>query len=103
MGRLWEVAPPATWGILTVAATLLLAGFVLLSHSLVRRKAHGDRYTGIAYPGRLEWTFRVGAGCLLLGLALWAVELAAPVWVVAALGGLAAVAFGLEAVAFTRR
>lgn len=103
MQKLWDVAPPMTWGILTLASIFLLSGFVLLSHTLVRSKAYGDGFGGLLHPGRFEWTLRVGAGSLLAGFGLWAWELEAPVWVVAGLGVLAGVAFGLEAVAAARR
>lgn len=103
MQMFWEVAPPSTWAILSVSATFLLAGFVLLSHTLVRSKAHGDVYAGIVHPGRLEWTVRVGAGCLFVGFGLWAWELAAPVWVLIVLALGAVAAFGLEALALLRR
>jgi hypothetical protein len=103
MGGLWEVAPPMTWAILTVAASLFLAGFILLSHSLVRTKAHGDRLDGVTQPGRLGWTLRVGSACLLAGSALWAVELRAPLPVVVGLAVLSAGGLGLEAVALARR
>lgn len=103
MSGLWEVAPPTTWAILTLAASLVLVGFVLLSHSIVRAKAHGDRWGGLIRPGRLEWTLRVGGACLLAGSALWAIELAAPFPVVIGLAVLSAGGFGLEAVALRRR
>ena len=103
MQMLWDVAPPTTWAILSMAAILLLAGFVLLSHTLVRGKAHGDAFHGLTRPGRLEWTLRVGAGCLLAGFALWAWELSAPVWVLAVLGAGALASFALEAAAAARR
>ena len=103
MQELWRVATPATWLVLGLSATFLLAGFVLLSHSLVRRKAYGDTFGGPVQPGRLEWTLRTGAGCLLLGFALWALELASPVWVTGALAALGLAAFALEGVALTRR
>jgi hypothetical protein len=99
MGKIFDVAPPLTWLVLLAAATFLLAGFVLLSHSLVRRQAHGDELSGPLHPGRLEWTFRGGTGCLLTGGALWAWELAAPGWALGVLIAGAAVAFGLEATA----
>lgn len=97
--KLWDVAPPGTWAILSLAAILLLGGFVLLSHTLVRHKAYGDAFTGLTHPGRLAWTLRLGAACVLAGAALWAVALAAPWWVTAGLGALAALGVGLEAVA----
>ena len=99
MQKLWDVAPPLTWGTLTVASVLLLGGFVLLSHTLLRRKAHGDVFSGLLHEGRLEWTLRLAVGCLLAGSGLWAWELEAPTGVVAALcvGSLAA--FGVELVA----
>lgn len=103
MQKLWQVAPPSTWLVLGLAATFLLAGFVLLSHSLVRHKAHGDTYTGLVHPGRLEWTVRTGAACLLAGFALWALQLGAPVWVTGGLAALGAAGFALEGVALTRR
>ena len=102
MQKLWNVAPPITWAILGLAATLLLVAFVLLSHTLVRGKAHGDTYGGITSPGRLEWTLRIGVACLLAGLALWAVELDAPVAVIAGCAAGAAVAASLELVARVR-
>lgn len=101
--KLSEVASPATWAILSVASVFLLAGFVLLSHSLVRSKAHGDEYTGVAQPGRLEWTLRVGTGCVLAGLALWGWEWGWPGPVMIALLALTGGAFGLEAVARARQ
>lgn len=99
MQRFWDVAPLETWLILSAASVLLMAGFVLLSHTRVRSKAHGDSYGGLTHPGRLEWTLRVGAACLLAGLAVWAADLAAPPWLTAALALLAVVALGLQAVA----
>jgi hypothetical protein len=100
--KLWDVAPPATWGILSLASVFLLTGFVLLSHSLVRSKAHGDDFSGLLRSGRLETTIRTGLGCLLAGSALWAYELAAPMWVLVTLGGLAALAFTVEGAALVR-
>lgn len=102
MQKFWDVAPPATWGILTLAAVFLLAGFVLLSHTLVRSKACGDAYGGVTARGRLESTVRGGAGCLLAGGALWAIELGASVLLTAALGAGALAAFALELFARTR-
>lgn len=102
MQRFWDVAPPMTWAILTASSILLLAGFVLLSHTLVRSKAHGDSYHGVTHSGRLEWTLRLGTGALLAGLALWAFELSAPLWLTAGLGILAAAAFGLQVAAASR-
>ncbi|MFW5952485.1 MAG: hypothetical protein ACOCVZ_10260 [Gemmatimonadota bacterium] len=102
MQAIWDVAPPLTWAILSVAALFLLAGFILLSHSIVRSKAYGDDWSGTVHPGRLEWTIRTGTGCLAVGAGLWAYELAAPVWVLAATGAVAAVAFGIEAAARVR-
>ena len=102
MQKLWNVAPPGTWAILGLAAILLLAAFVLLSHTLLRRKAHGDSYDGITAHGRLEWTLRVGFACLLGGVALWAVELNAPLSVVLALAAGAVVAAALEVTARVR-
>lgn len=99
---LWDVAPPSTWAILGLSATLLLSGFILLSHALVRAKAYGDRYGGAVAPGRLEWTLRIGAACVLGGAALWAVELAAPMWVLVVLAVLTGLAVGLELVARRR-
>lgn len=96
MDMLWDVAPPLTWAILSISSLLFLLGFVLLSHTLVRHNAYGDEYGGLLHPGRLEWTARVGTGCLLVGLALWGVELGWGVWPLAGLGLLAVVAFGLE-------
>ena len=100
---LWDVAPPWTWAILTLASTFLLAGFVLLSHTLVRSKAYGDDFSGLTHPGRLEWTVRLGVATLALGFGLWAFELSAPLWVLVSLGVVAAAALGLEAVALTKR
>lgn len=102
MQRFWEVAPPETWLILGASSILLLAGFVLLSHTLVRENAHGDRYEGLTHRGRLEWTLRVGGGCLLTGLVLWGIELEAPPSLLVGLGALALLAFSLEAVARLR-
>ncbi len=102
MQRFWDVASPMTWAILTASSILLLAAFVLLSHTLVRIKAHGDSYGGLTHPGRLEWTLRLGTGALLAGLALWALELSAPVWLTAGLTILALVAFGLQILATMR-
>lgn len=103
MQRFWEVAPPETWLILSASSVLLMAGFVLLSHTLVRSKAYGDHFSGLTHPGRLEWTLRVGAACTLAGLALWAVDLSAPAWVTVGLVGLAGVAVALQAIALVRR
>lgn len=97
MQRFWEVAPPATWLLLTVSSVLLMAGFVLLSHARVRNKAFGDRYGGLTHPGPLEWPLRVGTACLLAGLALWAVELSAPLWLTAGLVAVAGAALALQA------
>ena len=102
MQKLWEIAPPLTWGLLALSSVCLLAAFILLSHTLVRRKAYGDRWGGWLAPGRLERTVRVGLALLLAGGLLWAVELNAWSWLLA---GLAAgtVAFGvLQAVAMGR-
>lgn len=102
MERLWEVAPPLTWAILTVSSLFYLTGFVLLSHSLVRHKGFGDRYGGLLSPGRLEWAARTGTACLLIGTALWGVELGWPPWALVGLGVLAAVALGLQLAARRR-
>jgi hypothetical protein len=99
MDMLWDVAPPLTWAILTITSLFFLLGFVLLSHTLVRHQAYGDRYNGLLSPGRLEWSARVGTGCLLAGLALWGVELGWGVWPLAGLVLLAGLAFGLEVAA----
>lgn len=102
MQRFWEVAPPETWLILSASSIFLLAGFVLLSHTLVRHKAHGDRYRGLTHRARLESTLRTGVGSLLAGLMLWGVELDVPGAVLAAMGAAALLAFSLEAVARLR-
>ena len=96
---LWDVAPPATWAVLALASVFLLIGFVLLSHTLLRKQAYGDTFGGVTRAGRLEWTVRVGAACLALGGGLWAYQLSAPTVVLVALGTMAVVALGLEAVA----
>ena len=75
MQRLWEIAPPMTWALLATASVCLLGAFVLLSHSLVRRKAYGDSWSGWRSSGRLEWTVRGGVGLLVAGLALWVLTL----------------------------
>jgi hypothetical protein len=103
LDRLWDVAPPGTWLVLSVAATLLLAAFILLSHTLVRSKAYGDAFDGLAAPGRLEWTLRVGAACLLGGVALWGLELGWPIGLLIALTAGAVAGLGLEVVALTKR
>lgn len=83
MDPLWEVAPPAIWALLGLASVFLMAGFVLLSHTLVRMKAYGDDWNGLLARGLLETTVRVGVASLLAGGALWAagMDAAAPVWV----------------------
>lgn len=102
MGGLFDVAPPLTWAILGTASAFFLAGFVLLSHTLVRHKAYGDAYSGLLHRGRLETTLRTGLGCVLAGGALWGWELSAPAWVLGGLAALAAAAFAVEAVALAR-
>lgn len=99
MQRFWEVAPPETWALLSVAATFLLAGFLLLSHTLVRSKAHGDGLTGVLHPGRLEWTLRVGAACLAFGTMLWGLVWGWPTWTLVALAAAGALLLALEAAA----
>lgn len=93
MDALWAVAPPTTWGLLTLSSAFLMAGFVLLSHTLVRAKAYGDAWHGLRARGRLEATVRLGVASLLAGGALWAPTLDAPPsvgWVLA--GGAVALA-----------
>lgn len=102
MQRFWDVASPMTWAILTASSILLLAAFVLLSHTLVRSKGHGDSYHRVTHPARLESTLRLGTGALMAGLALWAFELSAPMWLTAGLTLLALVAFGLQILATGR-
>ena len=80
MDRFWEIASPATWGLLTLASACLLVAFVLLSHTLVRKKAHGDQWHGWTAPGRMAWTARAGTALLFAGAALWSVTLGAPWW-----------------------
>jgi hypothetical protein len=100
--KLWEVAPPLTWGILTSASAFLLTGFVLLSHALVRHKAYEDRYSGLLRRGRLESTLRTGIGFVLAGGALWAYALSAPGWVLVALVAFTGLAFSAEGAALVR-
>lgn len=99
---LWDVAPPLTWAILSASALLLLLGFVLLSHTMMRHQAYGDRFDGVMAPGRLESTVRWGTASLLAGLGLWGLELGAPGLLLMALALGAAVALGLESVAVLR-
>ena len=102
MQAFWDIATPLTWGLLTISGLLLLTGFILLSHTLVRSKAYGDGYSGLLAPGRLEWTVRGGMASLLAGFGLWAYVLDAPVWTLALLGGAAVVAAGMEVAARLR-
>lgn len=102
MQRLWDVAPPETWLILAAASALLLTGFVLLSHTLVRSKAYGDRFRGVTHRGRLEWTLRLGIAAVAAGAVLWGVEWGWPAWLLVALSAIAAVAASLEGVARVR-
>lgn len=102
MQRFWEVAPPMTWGMLTIASVLLMVGFVLLSHTLVRAKAYGDSYSGLLGRGRFEWTLRLGVASLLGGSAFSAYELGSPPAITGLLAVLAAAAVGLQAVAALR-
>ena len=102
MDRFWEIAAPATWGLLTLASTLLLAGFVLLSHTLVRSKAYGDGWGGWLSRGWLEATVRVGIALLVAGSVPWAITLDAPPWVPWLLAAAAAVPSALQGVAMMR-
>lgn len=102
MDALWDVAPPGTWALLTAASICLLLGFILLSHTLVRRNAHGEEWRGWTARGTLEWTVRAGVALLLAGVLLWAITLDAPGWALAALGGATAVSAGLQGYAMAR-
>jgi hypothetical protein len=102
MQMFWEIAPPETWALLGAASTLLLAGFVLLSHSLVRSKSYGDEITGVLAQGRLEWTLRVGVGCLAFGAALWGVVWGWPTGALVVVAAVGAAAVGLEGAARLR-
>ena len=102
MQRFWDVASPMTWVILSLASVFLLAGFTLLSHTLVRSKAYGDRYRGLLHPGAMEWTVRLGIASLALGGALTAYELSAPVWLTLAAGAMAVALITMQGVAMVR-
>ena len=102
MDALWEVAPPLTWGLLTAASICLLSAFILLSHTLVRRNAYGDRWRGWTVGGRLEGTVRGGIALLLAGALLWGITLDAPGSALAALGAGAAAAAALHGYAMLR-
>lgn len=102
MQRFWDVAPPVTWVMLGTASVLLMVGFVLLSHTLVRVKANGDSYGGLLGRGRLEWTLRLGLASILAGSAFSTYELGGPPWVTGGLAVAAAAAAGLQAVAALR-
>lgn len=103
MDRLWEVAPPGIWAFLGLASVFLMTGFVLLSHTLVRRKAYGDGWNGLLARGLLETTVRVGVASLLAGGALWAagMDAAGSTWIWG-LSAAAALVAGFEAFADLR-
>ncbi len=102
MQRFWAIAPPMTWAILAAASILLLVGFTLLSHTLLRSKAYGDRYRGLLHRGPMEWTVRLGLAALVLGGALTAYALSAPVWLTLGAAALAVTLIILQGVTMTR-
>ena len=88
--------------LLTAASICILAGVLLLSHTLVRRNAHGEEWGGWTAGGTLEWTVRGGIALLLMGGLLWDVTLDAQPWVLAIPGAGAAAAAGLQVYAMAR-
>lgn len=61
MDALWDVAPPGTWALLTVASICILCGVLLLSHTLVRRNAHGEEWGGWTARGPSSGRFAGGS------------------------------------------
>ena len=102
LDALLSVAPPATWLRLAAAAALLLTGFVVLSHTIVRRNAYGEPFKGVVDPGGAERTMRVGASLVLAGICTWGWELGWPWPVLAVLGALAVAGVVLEGLAVRR-
>ena len=102
MQPLWDIAPPGTWALLALASICLLVAFILLSHSIVRRKAYDDEWGGWLSRGRLEATVRLGAALLLAGALLWAITLDAPQALLWTLGAGTLLFGGLQGAAMLR-
>lgn len=100
--RLLDIAPALTWARVGVAASLLLVGFVALSHTLVHVQARRTSFGGWLGAGWVERTLRWGVAALGLGFGLFVWEVGAPLWSILLLMLVGLSALGAEAVALAR-